>query len=338
MSISLEEFRIAGAVCSLNAHETLIGWGNKIWAEKPLSYPVWYAPDFFLLNPKPYLHFSHTKKLTTEELLILGEEYKIKVPFESIDWSFFEAFFKDFKNLELEKIVTYVQKKAKFSTNALSFLKSCVTYKEAHPSTAIYGFWDQEEGMLGVTPELLLSLEKGNLKSIACAGTAFIEKADFMLKDPKLLKEHQIVIKGLNRALKVFGKVLTGTTEMKSFSNLMHLITPIVVKGVNGNFSDLVAAMHPTPALGAFPKKKGCTALKNYDLCVPRARFGAPFGILEAKDHAVIHVAIRNIQWKKGTITMTAGCGIVEESDLETEKQEVNEKFEAIHEILGIYT
>ena len=335
MRISFKEFMLSGAICSLNADEILIGWGIKTWAEEPLSYPAWYAPDFFLLTPKPFLHFSHTKRINNKELQFL-KSVKLKIPFFLPEWSFFENLFKDFKQQKLEKMVPYVQKKAQFTISPLSYLKNCLIYKENHPLTAIYGFWDQTEGLLGVTPELLLSLKSGTLKTVACAGTCSTSKTDCMLKDLKLFKEHQLVIEGIQHSLQPFGKLSVGSTEMKSFSNLKHLITPIEVRGVNGDFKEIVAALHPTPALGTFPRKKDCDVLKNYAISVPRGRFGAPFGVLEAKDHALLHVAIRNIQWQNDTVTMTAGCGIVAESKLEIEKQEINEKFKAIHEILGI--
>lgn len=209
-------------------------------------------------------------------------------------------------------------------------LHSALHYHKAHSDTFIYGFWTEGEGMIGVTPELLLKVKEGVARTEPCAGTAPLSNAKAMLHDPKLRKEHQMVIDGL-QTLACFGSVKVGTTQVKTYSKLAHLITPIEIHGVTANFENIISLIHPTAALGTSPKEEG---MKNYPL--ERGRFGAPFGVLQSQEEVCIYVAIRNIQWNTNEAVLMAGSGIIQESILSEEKKEILDKFKAIHEIIGL--
>lgn len=330
----------SGAICSVNSKKCLIGYGKQTWSEVPLQYPVWYAPDFFLKNKKPYLQFTFTEEITTEDLL---KRLKKKTPishcFDPLEWKHFDHFFEKFQQSGLKKVVPYVVKHANGSINIQEMLYHCLSYQLKNPRTAVYGFWNQEEGMLGATPELIISLDQtGTLKSDACAGTMPIALAEMMLTDQKLNDEHNCVIDGLRNALSPFGEVLIGKTEVARFSKIAHLLTPIEMKGIQANsINDIISKIYPSPAIGAFPKDDGLPFLHELEERIPRGRFGAPFGVLKSKEEALIYLAIRNIQWEKEKMKLMAGCGIVPESSLEEEKSEIEHKFAAIHEILGIH-
>ena len=66
-------------------------------------------------------------------------------------------------------------------------------------------------------------------------------------------------------------------------------------------------------------------------------RYGAPVGYIEegGKDSRCL-VAIRNMQWKDNWIGLGAGCGIVPESRLDLEWEELQLKIQSIKEILGL--
>lgn len=330
----------SGAICSLDSKKCLIGYGKQTWSESPLQYPVWYAPDFFLKNKAPYLQFSSTEEITTEDLLKRIKE-KTPVPhaFNPLEWTHFEHFFDKFRQSDLKKVVPYVVKHATGSVCTQSMLYHALSYQIKNPRTAIYGFWNEKEGMLGATPELIISLDQnGTLRSDACAGTLPIALANSMLANPKLIDEHNYVIDGLRRALSSFGEVLVGKTEVAKFSKIAHLFTPIEMKGIASNsINEIVKKIHPSPAIGAFPKEEGLAFLHEQEEKIPRGRFGAPFGVFKSKDEARIYLAIRNIQWEKEKMKLMAGCGIVPESLLNEEKNEIQHKLAAIQEIVGIH-
>jgi menaquinone-specific isochorismate synthase len=81
--------------------------------------------------------------------------------------------------------------------------------------------------------------------------------------------------------------------------------------------------------------------MKRWDHSPLRGRFGAPFGgfyretaSAELSQHCL--VAIRNIQWQKTDVQLGSGCGIVPDSRLENEWDELKLKRESVKRMLGI--
>ena len=336
------EFFSCGSIVSLNSTQCLIGWGERSWHTKP-SYPCWIFPDFFLEAAKPYCTHPFTRVVETTELLgQLQEEGSQTLSWSSPDWGPFERAVQELKaSQHLSKVVPYVQKFAAGEMSPKSIaqsLKSALRYQMRTKGTFLYGFWDSQEGMLGVTPEILFKWEEGQpISTMACAGTAPAANAEQMLQDAKLREEHRIVIEGICRELAPYGQVEVGTTAAKTFSRLAHLVTPIEMRITPPlQLEALLQALHPTPALGAYPKQVGAAWLRKYALALPRSRYGAPVGVMLSPEQGVMYVAIRNIQWEKSTLTLTAGCGIVADSVLEQEKQEILVKMAAIQEILSV--
>ncbi len=93
-----------------------------------------------------------------------------------------------------------------------------------------------------------------------------------MLQDEKLLNEHQIVVDDLCSRLKNLGTVTKGALQVLKLPLLSHLYTPIEVRVKDQIFfEDVVKKMHPTPALGGFPKEQAWKWLSNYDSVISRA-------------------------------------------------------------------
>ncbi|MGZ3634339.1 MAG: chorismate-binding protein, partial [Parachlamydiaceae bacterium] len=220
-------------------------------------------------------------------------------------------------------------------------LRSMLQYARQLP-VFVYGYWIEKEGMLGATPELLFRIrhsETSVLETMAIAGT---QKKDVvsheMAQDPKLLHEHQVVVKDLVSQLTKYGAVQLGDLQVLSLPVVSHLYTPISVQlsSSGQTFEALVHQLHPTPALGGFPRETAKEWLKNYAERVPRGRFGAPVGYWHQAHQSTCYVGIRNMIWNHHQLAIGAGCGIVEESLLELEWNEILLKMRAIQNILKI--
>ena len=89
-------------------------------------------------------------------------------------------------------------------------------------------------------------------------------------------------------------------------------------------FTEIVEALpilHLPP--GGYPKQESLKWLKKFNKNNTSRSFGALAGFVTNQcSLAKCYVAIRNIIWDKNSLTMTAGGGIVTESDLESEWQE----------------
>ena len=218
-------------------------------------------------------------------------------------------------------------------------LISVLNYALANPAF-LYGFWDKSEGILGAAPELLFRLDENKkLATVACAGTASGNThPESLLNDPKERREHQLVVQGILESLNPFGRAHLGAITVLKLSRLMHLLTPITIElKAMPSFETIVRALHPTPALGAFPRDRGMMWLKDYQQKIDRRRFGAPAGyLLPHSNQACCYVSIRNLQWSDNGMLLSAGCGIVAESSCDREWGEINLKLHAIKEMLAL--
>lgn len=187
----------------------------------------------------------------------------------------------------------------------------------------LYGLWNAKGGFLGFTPEMLFSLSGKNISLMALAGTSKWPGAP-LFHDPKERQEHQLVVQGLKDTLKSSIVWNTFQTEEKKFGSLKHLCTKM--KGTlqkPTDFTRLCRTLHPTAALSGFPKQAAIKWLKKNSKQKDRGSFGAPFGFFDGKDKGFCLVALRGVEWNSQSLKLGAGCGVVKNSILQKEWQEL---------------
>lgn len=204
-----------------------------------------------------------------------------------------------------------------------------------------YGFWNSNEaqalevGMAGATPELLYQREGRVLKTMALAGTAPIGNEE-KLDTVKERDEHQIVIDGMRDVLSAFGSVKIGETKIVKYTALCHLKTEIEVELRDGvTDMELVRALHPTAALGGWPREASRQWHSANEMSRGRGGFGAPM-IVQYGDQVWVLVRIRGVQWSGSKICLRVGCGVVEGSVSESEWDELALKKRATLRGLGL--
>ncbi len=342
----IKDFLKNGTILSKDRTRVLIGFGKRTWSSEIVNedIPNFYFPDFFLKTLKPWFTHEHWMEISIDELLrsLLGQEPQ-KVKWDFFDVSFFESKFEEIKEKilkeELIKAVPYLFETTKDKMNEeqlRSSLFHALNYTKQYPAF-IYGLFDDGTGFLGATPETLFTKENEQdpLKTMACAGTYSSEIKNVVI-DNTLHLEHEVVVKGIVDALSPFGQLKIKPFQSLKFAKLTHLVTPIEINLAEPlRFTRLVHALHPTPALGAYPKDEGMFFLEQYQSKVSRGRFGAPAGFCHNFE-AKCYVAIRNIQWDEKGMKMGAGCGIVKGSLLDKELLEIQLKLNAIKELLNI--
>lgn len=344
-------FLQSGSLIRIDQDRYLVGWGERIWQEKienPFA-TYFYFPDFFLQNPTHWFQHKNVEILSFQELIsYLPPSTRLELSWENSYFNHFEKAFYDLKDTFsqglLKKAVPYVFEKTYTQinqTHLLSALARIIPFTYSHP-LHLYGYWDKSHGILGATPEILFKYKKdqtGILETVACAGTKRSSQSeeDF-LRDAKEAVEHQLVVEGICASLSAMGPVEVGERTVLKLSKLSHLVTPIQMKIEHQlNFLAIVQALHPTPALGAFPKDSGLKWLRAYQQEIPRERYGAPAGyILEGGREAKCLVAIRNMQWNAEGAKIGAGCGVVAESQLHHEWQEICLKISSIRELIWL--
>lgn len=345
-----KSFAECGTIFRLSKKQYLIGWGRQTWMQDCSDFvkPAFFFPDFFLTDKNPWYYHEDTAILDDEEIiafLALHQEEHEKINWSNPYRPLFENSFKELQQLFhqeiLKKAVLYVFDKffhPLSQTQKLSALAHLIKNAQSE-SLTVYGFWNATEGMLGATPELLFdySFVNQEVRTVACAGT-YKNGSENLLKSPKNLYEHQLVIKGIVESLEDLGALTIGETEVVQFPTLSHLITPLSIKLRSAiDFLTLTQVLHPTPALGAFPRNAGWKWLQEYQNLIPRGRFGAPVGyLLPSHGLAKCYVGIRNIQWNPQETSMGAGCGIVADSQVEMEWEEVLLKLRSIREMMAL--
>ena len=205
-----------------------------------------------------------------------------------------------------------------------------------YPSCWIYSV----DGMFGASPELLVRVSHSQVSARVLAGTAArgtdpnvdqaIAKA--LAESHKNVSEHAFAVKSLVSALEPFCDHVDADTEPFSLAlpNLWHLASDVhgVLKE-NSSVLDLASALHPTAAVAGTPRdaaQKLIAELEPFD----RGRYAGPVGWIGADGDGEWVIALRGAQLQDGQITAYAGCGIVSESDGESELIETDLKFQPI--------
>ncbi|UQS84140.1 isochorismate synthase [Bombilactobacillus thymidiniphilus] len=210
--------------------------------------------------------------------------------------------------------------------------------QKQHPNAYHILLRAKNAALLSATPERLVKFANGQVLTGAVAGTttkindAKIDhkRAQALLQDPKNLGEHQLVVQGITTALQQLNLQVQHPKQPQilATANLQHLFTPIQA---HGRFDPLqiLAKLHPTPALGGDPKQTALTLICQEEL-QGRGLFGAPIGYLTLAQTGEWAVNIRSGLLKEQTLTLWAGAGIVADSDPTSELQETSNKLKSL--------
>ena len=337
-----------GAVISCSVNRAVVAWGAPMVAARPTpGLCNVYSPGFFLDEARPwrtYTQFAEMSYGALQDALEAVEPQQAAVEWDCVDRASFERTFADLHarivSGELQKGVPYVAEDgaADFGDARVraSLIIHALRYAGQSP-VHLYGCWSKHEGLLGATPEVLFERHGQAITTMALAGTVAPSVTQAQaLSDIKLAQEHAIVVDAIVEALGAFGEVGHGETTLMALPRLSHLRTSIhVTTPAQVDDSALVAALHPTPALGAFPRAAGAAWLEMQKRLGDRQRFGAPFGVSVGK-RALYLVAIRNIEWRGSRVSLRAGAGVVRDSTVDGEWNEIALKRGAVKAMLGL--
>lgn len=206
----------------------------------------------------------------------------------------------------------------------------------SYPTCTIFAIGAGEACFLGATPERLVALHNGVATTMALAGSApraavqaeDAQLAQQLLADPKERVEHAVVVEALREDLAPFSTRVIADAEPRihSLPNVHHLITPIRAQARSGtSVLELVGGLHPTPAVGGYPREQALALIRERE-CLDRGWYAAPLGWVDARGQGEFVVGLRSAVVRDGTATLFAGCGIVGDSDPDTEYAELGWK------------
>ena len=326
-----------------------VGWGpfEQLPFRRP-ERPAFFITDFFLDDVHPWRHPAAWQELSLEEFSsILGEPEPPEVEWEKPSFEDFSRLFHSAQEAmargDFQKIVPVLFENGRFIRRGQWWPHFLSQLAALPPGLRGYGYSYNRHGMVGATPEILFEAEAHGYRTMALAGTRPVERAHELLEDPKESREHRLVVDDIVRRLAPFGNVEISPIGLLRLPSIAHLMTPIYFAESGGSermsFAEMVRRLHPTAALGVSPRSTtGERWLREADRGVKRRTFGAPFGIEREDRSALAVVAIRNVHWHGETIRVGSGAGLLPESILEKEFEELRQKRDQVKALFQIHS
>ena len=201
---------------------------------------------------------------------------------------------------------------------------------------------------MGASPELLVERSGRRVRSRPLAGTT--DRANEsdgvlpreLLSSVKDSAEHRLVVEAIGGALGPLCSQLDvpARPDLVHLHNITHLGTSVSgtlacrSDGSVPTALDLVAALHPTPAVGGVPRDR---ALALIDRLEPedRGHYAGPVGYVDARGDGRWMLGIRSVTVQGPDARLAAGVGVVEGSDPSTERVETVLKLTAVFDALA---
>ncbi|WP_432570962.1 isochorismate synthase [Kineococcus sp. SYSU DK005] len=201
--------------------------------------------------------------------------------------------------------------------------------------------------LLGASPELLVSRRGRRVSACPLAGSAprcddpheDAARAAALLRSAKDLHEHAVVADAVRAALAPLCRELDvpATPQVRGSAALWHLATPVsgVLADPATTSLDLLAALHPTPAVCGVPVAAARDLIGELEPFERGYATGA-VGWCDADGDGEWAVTIRCAEVQGGSVRLFAGAGVVAASDPRAELAETAAKFRTSARALGI--
>lgn len=189
-------------------------------------------------------------------------------------------------------------------------------------------------GLIGASPELLVSFERGTVRSLALAGTA-IDPQD--LNSSKIEREHRYTASSVETALRdhVTDLAVMGRGVV-SFGAIKHLASRFEGKALPGtSVLSVLGSLHPTAAVAGTPTEPALDLIREIE---PRGRgrYAGPVGWFNTEGEGEFAIALRCGLIEGSKVTLYAGAGIVVGSDPSSEFEETELKLRPMRQALGM--
>jgi len=243
---------------------------------------------------------------------------------------------------KLEKIV--LTRSVRFDAAApIAIPPLLAALEHRHPECTIYGIGEHGQCLLGATPERLVALENGVARADALAGTAWLgapatdaRPGSLKLQDDKNSREQQLVVDAVRAALAPLCLALDPpqAPEIMQLRELQHLRTCVAGRvRQNVGLFDLIARLHPTPAVGGTPGAAARQWLHSHG-DRRESWYTGGIGWIDRDGDGEVAVVLRCARIVGAQAELFAGAGIVAGSDPAQELAETEVKLGAMSDAL----
>ena len=192
----------------------------------------------------------------------------------------------------------------------------------------------------GASPELLIRRSGDRAWSQPMAGSVARGATD--PEDDRLARqleesakdavEHRVVSNFVVGALRPFAATVTARPpEVVRFTNIQHLATKVYgeLNPPPADALQLAAALHPTPAVGGWPREAAERLIDELE-GMERGWYAGAVGWIDGRGDGEFAVALRcGLLWEDGA-RLYAGVGVMPDSDPARELEETELKFKAL--------
>jgi isochorismate synthase len=213
--------------------------------------------------------------------------------------------------------------------------------RSAYPSCFIYLITGADgTAFVGASPELLVRRSGARAYAQPMAGSvargateADDERLARRLEDSaKDVAEHRLAADFVVDALKPFSETVTAhPPEVVRFTNIQHLATAVTadLRQPTATALELAAALHPTPAVGGWPRAAADKLIDELE-AMERGWYAGAVGWMDASGDGEFAIALRcGLLWEDGA-RLYAGVGVMPSSDAAQELEETELKFKAL--------
>ena len=222
------------------------------------------------------------------------------------------------------------------------------TLRTLNPSPYMFYFSSGDIEMAGASPETLVKVTNGEVRTFPLAGTRPRGKDDEedkklekeLLADEKELSEHNMLVDlGRNDLGKIckYGSVkVEKYMEIQRYSHVMHIGSTVYGKIRDDKDAvDAIEAVLPAGTLSGAPKIRACKIINKLENN-KRGVYGGAIGYLDFSGNMDTCIAIRLAFKKNGKVFIRSGAGIVADSVPENEFKECINKAKAVLTALEI--
>jgi salicylate biosynthesis isochorismate synthase len=213
--------------------------------------------------------------------------------------------------------------------------------RTAYPSCFTYLITGADgTAFAGASPELLVRRSGAEAFAQPMAGSVARGASD--AEDERLARdlvasnkdadEHRLVSRFVVDALKPFAThVRARGPEVVRFTNIQHLATSVEasLRDPAADVLTLAAALHPTPAVGGWPRENADALIDEFE-SMERGWYAGGVGWIDGRGDGEFAVALRcGLLWEDGA-RLYAGVGVMPDSDPARELEETELKLKAL--------
>lgn len=218
----------------------------------------------------------------------------------------------------------------------LLFEKAC----KAYPDAMVYLWHSPLSGdWLGASPELLLSGDDSQLRTVALAGTVRNEGANvsstMRIWGEKERLEQRLVADYVRERISMFGTLKDEWGPYTvSAGHLSHLRNDFYFFMDEKERMDFLSSLHPTPAVCGLPKEEAQRFIlenEGYD----REYYSGFMGWTDSSGKCNLYVNLRCMKFDEQMVRLFAGGGILASSSLRSEWNETEEKMATMKRLIN---